>query len=110
MPRTLPVLQKAACPVFGLGSTYTCNADSANSVITLTGLVDAGKTLPALTDLTFSIGQSIQNPGAFIAPGEYSFLLTTGIGGKVDEGIYTDTNTTHYKGSTILAFTGAISS
>ena len=110
MPRLLPVLQKAACPVVGLGSVYTCNADSANSVITLSGMVDAGKTLPAKTDITFSIGQSIQNPGAFVAPGEYSFLLTTGAGGKVDEGTWTDRNTTHYKGSTIVAFTGSISS
>tara|TARA_B110000285_G_C15138949_1_gene629296 strand:+ start:964 stop:1623 length:660 start_codon:yes stop_codon:yes gene_type:complete len=110
MPRALPVLQKSACPAVGLGSTYTCAADSANSLITLSGLVDVGKTLAAKTDITFSIGQSIQNPGAFIAPGQYSFLLTTGAGGKVDKGTWIDTNTTHYKGSTILAFTGAISS
>lgn len=69
MPRTLPVLQKAACPVVGLGKAYTCSADSANGVITIAGIVDVGKTLPAKTDIMFSVGQSIQNPGAFIAPG-----------------------------------------
>jgi hypothetical protein len=110
MPRALPVLQKSACPVLGLGSAYTCTADSASGTITLTGLVSAGKTLAAETDLTFSIGQSIQNPGGFVAPGTYSFLLTTANGGEVDTGTWTDTNTTHYEGSTILAFTGSISS
>jgi hypothetical protein len=36
--------------------------------------------------------------------------LTTANGGAVDAGTWTDTNTTHYQGSTILAFSGTISS
>jgi hypothetical protein len=35
--------------------------------------------------------------------------LTTANGGSVDTGTWTDTNTTHYEGSTILAFSGTIS-
>lgn len=55
LPNTIPVLQKAGCPVVGLGSPYTCAADSANGIITISGLVDPGKTLPAMTNITFSI-------------------------------------------------------
>lgn len=110
LPSAIPVLQKAGCPVIGLGSSYTCAADSANGVITLTGLADPGKFLPAMTNITFSIQRTLQNPGAFIAPGKYSFLLTTASGGDVDGGTYIDTNATHYKGSTITSFSATISS
>jgi hypothetical protein len=106
----ISVLQKSGCPVDGLGTGYTCAADSANGLIILTGLVDPGKILPSMTNITFTIKQTLQNPGAFIAPGKYSFLLTTASGGDVDGGDYTDFNTTHYRGSVILSFKAEISS
>ena len=78
-------------------------------MITLRGLVGA-TTLAAGKSITFSIQQVIQNPGTFIAPGEFSFQVLTSSGGKVDQGTYTDTNATHYYGSYITAFNATISS
>jgi hypothetical protein len=71
VPRTLVVLQKAGCGVVGLGAAYLCAGDASGNMITLRGLVTT--TLTADKPITFSVQQVIQNPGTFIAPGEFKF-------------------------------------
>jgi hypothetical protein len=102
-------MQKAGCTVIGVSSQYLCSGDSTANMITLKGLVGPG-TLKIGSELTFSVQSVIENPGTFIAPGEFSFTVLTSNGGKVDEGTYTDTNATHYSGSFITAFNATISS
>ena len=108
VPRTLQVLQKAGCGVLGLGTAYLCAGDASGNMITLRGL--ATSTLAADKPITFSVQQVIQNPGTFIAPGEFSFKVVTAGGGKVDTGTYTDSNATHYYGSYITEFNATSSS
>jgi hypothetical protein len=109
VPRTLQVLQKAGCGVLGLGASYLCAGDASGNMITLRGLVGSS-TLASGTPISFSVQQVIQNPGTFIAPGEFSFKVVTADGGKVDTGTFTDSNATHYYGSYITAFNATSSS
>ena len=109
VPKTLQVLQKAGCGVVGLGPSYLCAGDASGNIITLRGLVGAVTLLSGKT-LTFSVQQVIQNPGTFIAPGEFGFKASTSGGGMVDTGTYIDSNATHYYGSYITEFNATSSS
>ena len=62
---------------------YLCSGDSTSNLVTIKGLVSDNSIKPG-DELSFSVLQTITNPGEYIAPGEFKFVLISGSGGLVD--------------------------
>lgn len=89
----------------GVASNYKCTADAAARRISISGFAEPGTVpRPANEVVKFVVQQSIQNPGAFIAPGLFSFLLVNKDGGSIDIGEFDQNSGSLYVESFITEF------